>query len=334
MKFEDYLKEHQKILYNTFLHARLNHRESQAYLIKGDVGTPTLECAKFLAKSLICDSNKPFACNECAACKRFDEGNYSDFILLNAQKDSLKVADIDELRNKFASSSLESKAKMIYIIHHVENMNRESINALLKFLEEPGENIFAFLTTENESKVLETILSRCQHLKLLPNDKNIMINDVINLGIDKEDAYLLANFAKEENTLINMSKDETYLFIKDIFKNYIISLSDSLLEGYYYLQKVAIVNIKTKEQIRLFIDMLAFFFKELMYKKINIKTESNIMLDYQDAIIKQVDNLENIYKEIMFTRGRIELNVTISLIIEHLGFIISQGGKQNGSTNC
>jgi len=34
---------------------------------------------------------------------------------------------------------------MIYIIHALENSNRESLNALLKFLEEPQDNVYAFL---------------------------------------------------------------------------------------------------------------------------------------------------------------------------------------------
>lgn len=43
-------------------------------------------------------------------------------------------------------------------------MTPEASNALLKFLEEPSQEIYAFLTTESEENVLPTILSRSQNL--------------------------------------------------------------------------------------------------------------------------------------------------------------------------
>lgn len=327
MSFLQYLKEHQPIVFQTFYNARKNNILAHAYLIKGDQSTPTLEAAKFLAKSLICEDNDVFACENCDSCKRFDEGNYTDFILLNAQKENLKVVDIDNLTKRFAETSLEKKGIMIYIIHHVENMNRESVNALLKFLEEPQENIFAFLTTENETKVLPTILSRCQHLKLLPNKKETIIQNALAKGVDKIDAELLVNFATEENALLNLVQDESYKLVKEIFLNYIKCLNDSLLDGYYYLQKEAVNNIRTKEQIRLFIDLLANFFKEMLYDNYKLSKKSFELSDYLENISKSIKDKEECYKQIMFTRGQIELNVTISLILEHIGYFIVKGGK-------
>ncbi len=327
MNFEQYLKEQQPLVYNTFLHARKNNTLAHAYLIKGETGSPILKTAKFLAKSLICDEDSVFACEKCANCLRFEEGNYSDFLILNAQKENLKVGDIENLTKRFSETSIESKGIMVYIIHHVENMNRESINALLKFLEEPKDNIFAFLTTENETKVLPTILSRCQHLKLLPVEKNSIIQNVINQGIDSLDAELLVNFATEETSLINFANDETYKLVKDVFVNYLKNLSDSLLNGYYYLQKEAITIIKSKEQIRLFIDMLANAFKDMMLIDLQMEPSLKCLSDYLKNIAKNIKNKEECYKNIMFTRGRIELNVTISLIIEHIGYIIVKGGE-------
>ncbi len=328
MSFVEYLKAQQPLIYQTFINARKNNVLSHAYLIKGDQSTPTLETALYLAKSLICESGNYFACEHCPSCIRFDKGNYADFILLNAQKENLKVADIDNLTKRFSETSLEKKGISIYIIHHVENMNRESVNALLKFLEEPSTNIFAFLTTENESKVLPTILSRCQHLKLLPDKKNIVIENVLKKGVDKLDGELLINFASEENALINLANDDSYKLVKNIFLGYIKSLNDSLLDGYYYLQTEAVGIIKTKEQIRLFIDLLANFFKEMLYIDLNIKKTDYSLNDYLENIAKSIKNKEECYKQIMFIRGQIELNVTIALILEHIGYIIYQGGKK------
>lgn len=70
---------------------------------------------------------------------------------------------------------------MIYIINLVENMNVQAINSLLKFLEEPPANTYAFLTTENETKVLPTILSRCEKLRMLLIPKDIIKNEAIKM---------------------------------------------------------------------------------------------------------------------------------------------------------
>lgn len=327
MSFAEYLKEKQHIVYETFLNAYKSDHISQAYLIKGQYGSPTLEVAKYLAKSLICPNGTPFACDSCPTCHRFDEGNYVDFILLDAQKETLKVSDIEDLETRFVKKTLEKAGKLIYIIHHVENMNRESINALLKFLEEPGEGIYAFLTTENETKVLPTILSRCQHLKLLPPSKEDLKEEMEKSGLDNDDLDLLSSFASDEKTLLSIKDSESYKKVKETILKYIDSLTISLDSGYYYMQKEGIVNIKSKEDTRLFIDILAKIFKEMLNVSYKMPLEMVSLKDKIKFIAAKIDNIEECYKEIMFTRGRIELNVNTSLILEHLAYFIAKGGK-------
>ena len=99
MTFKDYLQNHQKIVYNTFCSAIKNNRLSHAYLIKGNEGAPLLETAKFLAKSLVCENADPFACDNCMACVRFDDNNFSDFKILNGQENNIKVSDIESLQS-------------------------------------------------------------------------------------------------------------------------------------------------------------------------------------------------------------------------------------------
>lgn len=328
MSFASYLKEKQPLVYQTFLNARNNNTLAQAYLIKGEYGAPVLEIAKYLAKSLICEKEDVFACEECSTCRRFDEGNYTDFVLLDAQKESLKVQDIENLEMKFSTTSMERSGKMIYIIHHVENMNRESINALLKFLEEPQEDIYAFLTTENETKVLPTILSRCQHLKIISSSKEDQYHQIEDMGLKNEDYDLLSNYASNPITLKEMMESESYKDVSEILIEYIKALTISLDEGYYYMQKNGITKIKSKEEARLFIDMLASIFKEMLRLSYDFKSEMKAFSEQIKTISSKIKNVESCYKEIMFTRGRIELNVTISLILEHLAYFIAKGGEE------
>lgn len=327
MDYKSFLENTQPIVYKTFSNARKNNKVAQQYLIKGAMGTPTLETALFLAKSLLCESDDTFACSTCPTCKRFENGNYADFILLDAKSNVLKVADIEALESRFSSSSLEKSGKMIYIIHHVENMNRESINALLKFLEEPSDNIYAFLTSENEEKVLPTILSRCQHLKLLPVVKEDLLSVAKNDGIKDEDAEILSCFSSEISSLNKTLNSEAYEICKNVLLDYLSSLTFSLKNGYYYMQKEGITKIKSKEQVRLFIDMLSVIFKDMLNMDLGLKSSLPSLKDKLIKISSHIKDKESCYKEIMFTRGRIELNVTVSLILEHIALSICKGGN-------
>ena len=171
MKIGKYLKERQLTVYQTFFNALNTSHLSHAYLLVGEQGTPLLESAIFLAKSLVCDNPNPLACEECLTCLRIDEGNYADIIIIDGALKSIKKDDIHAIEERFETSAVEDKGKMIYIINHVENMTNEAINSLLKFLEEPSENIYAFLTCENEARVLPTIISRSQTLHFKSVDK-------------------------------------------------------------------------------------------------------------------------------------------------------------------
>ena len=100
MKYDEYLEKYQPFIYNTFINSLKFNKVSQAYLIKGSDGTPTLDIALFLAKTLICEEPSPLACSSCLNCIRFEEGNYADFMLIDGSKNTIKVGDIENLQKK------------------------------------------------------------------------------------------------------------------------------------------------------------------------------------------------------------------------------------------
>ena len=210
MKYDEYLEKYQPFIYNTFINSLKFNKVSQAYLIKGSDGTPTLDIALFLAKTLICEEPSPLACSSCLNCIRFEEGNYADFMLIDGSKNTIKVGDIENLQKFLASSSLEKQGKKIYIINRLENANKEAVNALLKTLEEPTSSVYAFITTQNEAKILPTIISRCQILSLLPINKSIVKQNAINEGVLLEDADILSYFYCDVELIKQKSEEEYY----------------------------------------------------------------------------------------------------------------------------
>jgi len=70
-----------------------------------------------------------------------------------------KIEDIRQL-NSFISLSLKEKTAIV--IKDIEKSTNEALNAFLKTLEEPQENLFFLLTATSIQKILPTIVSRCQ----------------------------------------------------------------------------------------------------------------------------------------------------------------------------
>ena len=209
MQIEKYLRENQHIIYRTFVNALTNKTLSHAYLLVGNPGTPLLEVAKFLAKSIICDDPSPLACENCITCLRVESNNYPDVVILDGSKGTIKKEDILNIESRFEKTAFESKGIMIYIINLVENMGVEAINSMLKFLEEPDSEVYAFLTTNNQNNVLPTILSRCQILHLKTIDRKKIIEEAIEMNIDSRDAELLSYFYNDAELIFNLMNPTT-----------------------------------------------------------------------------------------------------------------------------
>ncbi|HWS48710.1 MAG TPA: hypothetical protein VN174_01505 [Candidatus Methanoperedens sp.] len=79
--------------------------------------------------------------------------------------DDYTISSVRSLK-KFLSQKPFNHNSKIVLIPEAENLNLESQNALLKTLEEPGDNNYIILTTINITQLLPTIISRCQKIKL------------------------------------------------------------------------------------------------------------------------------------------------------------------------
>ena len=96
------------------------------------------------------------------------------------------------------------------IIFQAEKMTPRAPEALLKLLEEPGENIHFILTAACADKLPQTILSRTQIINILPIDSkqsNKMLSDIKNPRHRTQIAFLAENLPEE---IEKLSNDEEY----------------------------------------------------------------------------------------------------------------------------
>jgi len=327
MQIDKYLQEYQPIIYKTFVNALETKKLSHAYLLSGSIGMPLKEVAIYLAKSLICDSPNPLACNECITCLRVDEGNYADMMVFDGENARIKKGDIEKITSNFDKTALEDKGVMIYVLHLVETMTAVAVNSLLKFLEEPGKNIFAFLTTENESKILPTIISRTQVLRFREIDRSKIIKDAENMGVIAEDAEILSGFYNDAKTIKEISESKEYETAKQALTDQLNSLLISPDDAVFTNQRFIVPSLKQQNIARLYIKMLTEIFKDLLNLSVN---ESITLKSYDNILHELLNHVSHIDKSLivlMSSLKKLDYNVNVGLLLDHIIYSITKEGK-------
>lgn len=329
MQVEKYLKNYQPVIYQTFLNSLQKDQLSHAYLISGSNGAPLLDVATFFAKSILCDDPSPLACNSCITCLRVDDGNYPDFFVFDGSKATIKKEAVTTIESAFEKKAFENKGIRVYVLHLIENMTIEAINSILKFLEEPGQKVYAFLTTNNENVILPTIISRCQVLRLKLIDKQIVIRTAIEEGVDKKDAELLSYFYNDgeliKEVLEDKESNDAFFTAKECFEGIIQILAEGETNDIIYQAQSNITNrIKSKEACRYFINMLVMAFEDA----INIQNQKNAFLESYATILEtlasKLSHLDESLIELLKCSSVVNANVNIPLLIDHIFYTITK----------
>ena len=327
MQIDKYLQEYQPIIYKTFVNALETNKLSHAYLLSGSVGMPLKEVALYLAKSLICDNPNPLACNECITCMRVDEGNYADIMVFGDGNSKIKKGDIEKITSNFDKTALEEKGIMIYVLHLVESMTAVAVNSLLKFLEEPGKNIYAFLTTENESKLLPTIISRTQVLRFKEINRQDVIKDAENMGVFAENAEILSGFYNDAKTIKEISETKEFETAKQCLTDQLNALVISNDDAVYTCQRFIIPTLKQAGPTKLYVKMLTEIFKDLLNLSVN---ESITLKSYDNILHELLNHVSHIDKTLivlMTSLKKLDFNVNTGLLLDHIIYSITKEGK-------
>lgn len=143
-----------------------NHKVSHSYLIEiGNYDQDMVFVYDFI-KMILCDLNyEDLKKSDNPIISLIDHDNYPDIKVIEPDGSMIKKIQMIDLQKEYSNKSLLN-GKRIYIIKNAEKLNVSSANTMLKFLEEPEDDIIAFLITDNRYHVLDTILSRCQILTL------------------------------------------------------------------------------------------------------------------------------------------------------------------------
>ena len=293
---KEYLQENQPKFYNLIKNEFIQNKIPHAFLL---VGNNTKVPLNYLAMSLICDET--LACEKCNDCRKVLENKYGDIIRYDGKETSIKKGDIEYIQDTFKKSSLEGKAK-IYIIENIESATKEAMNTLLKMLEEPTSGIYAIFTTNNISRVLPTILSRCQVIDIKADSKEVIYKALIKSNIPEEAAKILTYLSASEEEAKNLY-DERFEYMQTEVINFIEDLYTKRMNLIINVQTNLLKNYKERDDIKLFLNMLVLAMKDLFHVKHNQNLVFSVHYDFfnslqidEDKLIKQIEIiLETIY---------------------------------------
>ena len=255
--------------------------------------------------------------------KRIENLQHSDIEVINRKNENIKIDEVRELIYD-AIESAYSSPKKIFILCGIENLRKESSNALLKILEEPPKDVY-FILLARSLNIISTIKSRTIkfHLEGASNEE---------LGVSKEIYYF---FDGNENNIkrykengipleeyedgINSYEDalSNIKAIKEYAKNEMENNENSSSDA-SFLE----IIINYNRSIEYIVKKIRFFNIEEVYMLVNeieteFKQERELLGDLLGKIIiaaKRTANGENL-KKMINMKNSLRSNVNVRSIL-------------------
>lgn len=101
----------------------------------------------------------------------FLENDLYEALGLDGKAGNIAVAEAKSILEKLSLTSVGNGYKTV-VLWLPEKMNAETANRLLKIVEEPPEKTLFLFVTHSPEKVLQTVFSRCQSIRVLPLSKS------------------------------------------------------------------------------------------------------------------------------------------------------------------
>ena len=226
--------------------------------------------------------------------KLITNGTNPNFQLLDVSIDKKQI-NIDQIRNlllNIKKSSFNDKPRFI-LIDNIEYLNKNSVNALLKDLEEPNENIY-FILINNQRKLISTLKSRCLNFNIsLSNESSLKVinqlldddifnhvnNELINYYFTPGNIYNLNKFALDNE--IDLKDMKLKEFLNKMIKENYFKKDQNLRYLFYNYIELFLTNIYSMDGM----DYYSYFVKKIdNLKKYNLDEES-LFIEFNEKIL-------------------------------------------------
>ena len=305
----DSYKNSQPIVYKILKNAILNDKCSHAYLIETGGFYDSINFTMAFVKSLLCPLKKLAKenCGNCHQCEVIDSGNFPEIEIIKPDGLWVKKEQLQNLQKEFNTKALIGN-KRVYIITKADRLNKSSANSILKFLEEPDNNLVAILLADNIYNVLSTIRSRCQILKLKSTD----ISKEKLSTIEKLKQITIGSNKEIDDEVITNKISKIIDFVNYYEKNHLNTM--------LYIGKLWNEYITSKEEFEMAFEIMISYYKDILNYSLNKPSEIFTPNDDIKNISKNNDINELCQKinKLVELKDLIKYNINTNLLMDKL----------------
>ena len=208
----------------------------------------------------------------------YENDLFSNIIYLKGSEfKNIKIEDIRILKSNLLKTTLNNDKRFI-IFDDVENFNTNSLNALLKLIEEPGVNNYFILINNKTKPLLETIKSRSLEIKIILDEESRK----------KIISFLLKNFEQK----ISLNEDLVATTPGNFVKfNYVIQTNKIKIEDNFLDNLEKLLKLYKKEKNLFFKDLILFLFDYYFQIDRSKRIFSNDkLIEKRTLIVKNINN--------------------------------------------
>jgi DNA polymerase-3 subunit delta' len=142
-------------------------------LLRGPEGIGKQNLSMNIAREVLCLPRSEADSNLTKARELFDSRSHPDLYVITRleEKKDISIDQVREVRERLSTTSHQGGWK-VCVIYPAERMNKNSMNALLKILEEPTPKTMFILVSHIPKMLLATIMSRCHIMNVPVPDYN------------------------------------------------------------------------------------------------------------------------------------------------------------------
>lgn len=273
---------------------------------------------QFLAWVLCLNRQPDGPCGECGSCQWLKADTHPNYVYISTDEDNKKQnakIKIEKIRDLLPFVQQTVDGWRVIVIEPAEALNIASSNALLKTLEEPGENIVIILLADHYLKLPATIRSRLQHFAL-DRISSVQFSEYVEVQLPEAGS-------SQQQLLMNLS-NQMPLQAVEVAQSSWLPLRQEFMEDWKKLviQKNMPIAIATKWNKSLsfgeFGQMFEYLLSDLICVKLN-QAVKNIDLDF-NVLAEQysLETLFKIYEDFQRAKQYLEQNVQSNLVLDEL----------------
>lgn len=273
---------------------------------------------QFLAWVLCLNRQPDGPCGECGSCQWLKADTHPNYVYISTDEDNKKQnakIKIEKIRDLLPFVQQTVDGWRVVVIEPAEALNIASSNALLKTLEEPGENIVIILLADHYLKLPATIRSRLQHFAL-DRISSVQFSEYVEVQLPEAGS-------SQQQLLMNLS-NQMPLQAVEVAQSSWLPLRQEFIEDWKKLaiQKNMPMAIATKWNKSLsfgeFGQMFEYLLSDLICVKLN-QAVKNIDLDF-NVLAEQysLETLFKIYEDFQRAKQYLEQNVQSNLVLDEL----------------